>query len=188
MNENEILLGIAEDFLKNNVYCVFKEVAKAHIEHKLSLLKDLNTVSSVLLPAVVVFSKDEFIKSKWLFYLGLVGFAGLLVCNFFYQRFLFRQEGNLSDGIARYMEKLNSIITKCKLHGGDDNFSELDKTLKESSANILPRRKNYWFRNAELLLLTLFIGSVFCTTFAMLFRIPYPDLRALCLLGSHINS
>jgi len=167
MNENElrqrrILIQEAEKGLKD-LKIAYRTIIKEFVNHKIDLIKDINIITAILIPAFLVFVKEEFIKSIFFFWLGIIILVLLLFINLFYRRSLFSKEEELLKNIEKYGQKLQNKIVDCKKENKREDFDILDKILADSFEPLVTG-KNLFQKYGEIIIYLMFVlGILFLT-------------------------
>ena len=163
MNENDrkriLLLQEAEKLL-NNISVASQAITKEFVNHKVDLIRDINTITAILLPAFLVFVKEQrIIKTMFFFWSGIIILLFLLFVNLLYRRSLFSKEEELLKNMEEYGQKLQNKIIDCKRENKEGDFKILDKILKESFKP-LAGSKNLLQKYGDIVIYVMFVSGI----------------------------
>lgn len=150
----------------------YKRVTEKNIDHKLSLLKDYNNLSVLVLTgatSVLAFGQG-FIKTPLLFILSSIIMGSVILVNFFLQRGLFDKEEELSLNLEKFIDKLSGRITKFNLEKTDEHFNELREIVSESSKPLVSS-KSWFLKNGQGLVFLLFLLGFLGLILSLLIKI-----------------
>lgn len=158
MNKIEVLLKNAYKFLNENTETI-KSITKEFVNHKIDLIKDINNVSIVILPAFLIFINENLIKTKMFFWIGIVSLFLLIIINFLYRKNLLIKEEELLNNLNKYGQKLQNKLTDYEMENNIDKLHEIDNILQESFKPLL-MEKNIILKFGDITIYTLFIIGI----------------------------